>query len=182
MMAKKFLILFVLASLAGHALVIALTARIDMKGVPRLEKVMKVELSTTAEAEPPPVPGHIRPAAPAAPTGKMTPSVRDDSVSLQNPGGPYEPYLLQIRRKIEGLWSYPPLALSQNQQGEAVIRFTIDAGGALNGYYITSTSGSPILDEGALAVVRSAAPFAPLPEKFHLSQLHITATFRYRIN
>ncbi len=128
-----------------------------------------------------PLRARIQPAASAAPTEKMPRGIREDSVGLQNPGGPYESYLLQIRRKIEGLWSYPPLALSQNQEGETVIRFTIDAGGALDGYYVTSTSGSPILDEGALAVVRAASPFAPLPETFRLSRLHITATFRYRI-
>jgi TonB family protein len=182
MMAKKFLIPFVLVSLAGHALVIALTARIDMKGGPGLEKVMNVELSTAAEAGSPPASGRVQPASQDATTGKMPRSVREDSVSLQNRGGPYEPYLLQIRRKIEGLWSYPPLALSQNQEGETVIRFTIDADGKLDGFYVTSTSGSPVLDEGALSVVLSAAPFTPLPETFHLSRLHITATFRYRIN
>ena len=181
MMAKRFLIPFVLASIAGHALVIALTARIDINGGLRPEKVIDVELKTAAEAGSPPASGRIRPASSAALTGKMPHSVHEDSVSLQNPGGPYEPYLLQIRRKIERLWSYPSLALSQNQEGETVIRFTIDADGKLDGFYVTSTSGSSILDEGALAVVLSAAPFGPLPETFRLSRLHITATFRYRI-
>ena len=167
MTAKKFLIPFILASLAGHALVIALTARIDMTDGPRPEKVMNVELKTATEVEPPPARGRIQPAASAARDGRRRPvAYREDSIALQNPGGPYESYLLQIRRKIEGLWSYPPQALSEKQEGEAVIRFTIDAGGALDGNYVTSTSGSSILDEGALAVVRAASPFAPLPETF----------------
>ncbi|PIV01381.1 MAG: hypothetical protein CO013_06935 [Syntrophobacterales bacterium CG_4_8_14_3_um_filter_58_8] len=183
MTAKKFLIPFVLASLAGHALVIALTARIDITGGPRPEKVMNVELKTPTEVEPPPASAQSepKPAAPAARTTATT-GYREDSVALQNPGGRYESYLLQIRRKIEGLWSYPPQALSEKREGNAVIRFTIDAGGALAGYYITSSSGSPILDEGALAVVRAASPFAPLPGAFNLSRLHVTATFRYRMN
>jgi TonB family protein len=182
MMAKRFLIPFVIVSLAGHALVIALTARIDINGGPWAEKVMNVELKTAAEAGSPPASGRVQPVFQAAKAVKMPSAVREDSTSLQNPGGPYEPYLLQIRRKIERLWSYPPMALSQNQEGETVIHFTIDANGKLDGFYVTSTSGSTILDEGALSVVLSAAPFAPLPEAFHLSRLHITATFRYRIN
>jgi protein TonB len=181
MTAKKFLIPFVMASLAGHALIIVLTAQIDMTGGPRPEKVMNVELKTAADAKPPPARVRIQPAAAAAPTEKMPHSIHEDSVGLENPGGPYESYLIRIRRKIEGLWSYPPLALSRNHEGETVIRFTINAGGALDGNDVISTSGSSILDEGALAVVRSASPFAPLPEIFRLSQLHITATFRYRI-
>jgi len=181
MAAKKFLIPFVMASLAGHALIIVLTARIDMTDGPRLEKVMNVELKTATDAKPPPARGRIQPAAAAAPTEETPRSIRENSISLGKPGGPYESYLLQIRRKIEGLWSYPPLALSQNHEGETVIRFTIDASGALDGNDVISTSGRAILDEGALAVVLSASPFAPLPENFRLSQLHITAAFRYRI-
>jgi periplasmic protein TonB len=173
MMAKRFLILFILTSLAGHALVIALTARIDMTVGLRPEKVMNVELKTLSEVELPPASARSRSAE--------TRGYREDSVALQNPGGPYESYLLEIRRKIEGLWSYPPQALSEKREGNAVIHFTIDAGGALTGYYITATSGSPVLDEGALACIRAAAPFAPLPAAFDLSLLHVTATFSYRM-
>jgi outer membrane biosynthesis protein TonB len=41
-------------------------------------------------------------------------------------------------------------------------------------------SGIPVLDEGTLAAVRAAAPYAPLPKDFKLARLHITATFNYR--
>jgi len=181
MTAKKFLIPFILASLAGHALVIALTARIDMRDSMRPEKVMNVELKTPTEVEPPPASTRSEQVAPAA-RATATRGYREDTVALQNPGGPYESYLLQIRRKIEGLWSYPAQALSEKREGSAEIHFTIDAGGALNDYYVTSTSGSPVLDEGALAVVRAASPFAALPAVFNLSRLHVTATFRYRMN
>jgi TonB family protein len=181
MTAKKFLIPFILASLAGHALVIALTARIDRRDGPRPGKVMTVELKTTAEVETPPSASRSRQTEQTARTAKTPAGYREDTVSLQNPGGPYEAYLLQIRRKIEGLWSYPAQAISEKREGSAVIRFTIDAGGALNDYSVTSTSGSPVLDEGALAVVRTASPFEPLPAVFNLSRLHVTATFRYRL-
>ena len=181
MTATKFLIPFILASLAGHALVIGLTARIDRRVGPRPGKVMTVELKTTAEVDPPSSSVRSRQTAQATRTANTPAVYREDTVALQSPGGPYESYLLQIRRKIEGLWSYPAQALSQKQEGEAVIRFTIDAGGSLNDYYVTSTSGSPVLDEGALTVVRAASPFAPLPAVFNLSRLHVTATFRYRM-
>jgi TonB family protein len=180
MTVKKFIIPFILASLAGHALVIFLTARIDSRDGPRPVKVMNVELKTAAEVEAPPSAARGRQAEQTA-HGETSAGYREDAVQLQNPGGPYESYLLQIRRRIEGLWSYPAQALSQKQEGEAVIRFTIDASGTLNDYYVTSTSGSQVLDEGALAVVRAASPFAPLPADFKLSRLHVTATFRYRM-
>jgi protein TonB len=181
MTAKKFLIPFILASLAGHALVIALTVRIDMRDSPRPEKVMNVELKAPMEIEPAPLSSRSGQTAPPAPAEAEHRGYREDTIALQNPGGPYESYLLQIRRKIEGLWSYPAQALSEKREGSAVIRFTIDAGGALAGYYVTSTSGSLVLDEGALAVIRAASPFAALPATFNLSRLHVTATFRYRM-
>jgi protein TonB len=181
MTATKFLIPFILASLAGHALVIALTARIDMRAGPQPEKVMNVELKAPMETEPAPFSSRSGQTAPAAPAEAEPRGYREDTIALQNPGGPYESYLLQIRRKIEGLWSYPAQALSEKREGSAVIRFTIDAGGALAGYYVTSTSGSLVLDEGALAVIRAASPFAALPAAFNLSRLHVTATFRYRM-
>ncbi len=179
-MTQKFLILFILVSLTGHALVIALTARIDMRGSPRTEKVMNVELKMSKDVKPTASPVGKRAVPPLHAAAARVD--REDSVALHNPGGPYEPYILQIRRKIESRWSYPLQALSERREGDTVVRFTIDAGGALSDYYVTSSSGSPQLDEGALAVVRDASPFAAIPAAFQLSRLHVTATFSYRLN
>jgi protein TonB len=175
---KKFLIPFVLTSLAGHALLLALTTRIDMSGETQPEKVITVELKDARESgsrEPP----HRE----KAPPQSMRAAVRfsEDAAELHNPGGPYDAYLRTVRRKIEEIWSYPPEAVSRKREGDAVIRFTIDARGALASCRLLSTSGSPLLDRGTLDVIRTAAPFAPLPEAFNLARLHVTATFSYRL-
>jgi len=180
MKTRKFLIPFVLASLAGHALVLALTTRIDWTVSPPEEpaqKVMMVEMKAPPEEA---VPRHPLPPRAHAPSAGKSGS-REDSVALEGGSSPYGAYLLMIRRKIERLWSYPPQAIVEQEEGTAVIHFTIDASGVLSGYHVTATSGSPVLDEGALAVVRAAAPYEPLPEAFNLSRLHITATFSYRM-
>ncbi|MBA4421481.1 MAG: hypothetical protein C0390_00095 [Syntrophus sp. (in: bacteria)] len=178
MMTRKFLIPFVLASLVGHTLVLALTTRIYWSASSLPEKVITVELKAPPENKTPPKP----------PLPKKTPAVavagggiREDSVALRGDPGPYSAYLLTIRRKIEQIWSYPPQALSEQREGNAVISFTIDSSGALQGYHVTATSGSTVLDEEALAVVRAAAPYAPLPADFNLARLNITATFSYRM-
>jgi TonB family protein len=184
MTAKKFIIPFILASIAGHALVLALTSRVDWTlgshgERPKMEKVMAVELKESPKSA-------VRPTLykpvkkPQAAAVSRPP--REDSVALEGGTSPYGDYLLLIRRKIERLWRYPPQALAQSGEGDAVIHFTIEADGALAEYYVTATSGSPILDEGALAVIRAAAPYGPIPEAFNLSRLHITATFRYRMD
>jgi TonB family protein len=182
MMAKKFLIPFVLASLAGHALVLALTTRINWTLSPQEDQTQKV---MTVELKAPPEKAARRPTlrrgAQSHVAGAGGGGSREDSVALQGEQSPYGAYLIMIRRKIEQRWSYPPQALAQQEEGNAVIRFTINANGTLSGYHVMTTSGSQVLDEGALAVVRAAAPYAPFPEAFNLSRLHITATFSYRM-
>ncbi|TSA45257.1 MAG: TonB family protein [Deltaproteobacteria bacterium] len=174
MTAKKLLIPFVLASLTGHALVLALTTRFDWTGSPRPETVMTFELEAPFENA----------AQPDTPPLEETPPAvgvdgREDE-ALRGKKSRYDTYLLLIRRKIEHHWSYPPQAVSGKKERKAVIRFTIDASGALTGVRVTTTSGSSVLDEGTLAAVRAAAPYAPLPKDFNLTRLHITATFNYQ--
>ena len=180
MKTRKILILFVFASLAGHALLLALTARVGWQAAAPREKVLTVELKTPAdlaprEEEPPlrPVPSRRLPAALAA--------GREDSVALQGRGGRYDTYLLDVRRRIERIWRYPVQALAAKLEGDAEIRFTIDAAGALAGCRVTASSGNPLLDEEAMAVVRTAAPYNPLPGEFQIARLNITATFSYQM-
>jgi len=182
MITPKMLILFVTASLAGHALVLALTTGIDWQTVPPREKVLTVDLKTPEEAarrgeEPP-----ARPAQPPQALTERLAALREDSVALEGRGGPYDAYLLMVRKRIERLWHYPPRALTEKQEGSAVIHFTIDATGKLAACRVTDTSGSPLLDEGALTVVRNAAPYSPFPGSFPISRLNITATFSYQLS
>ena len=182
MITRKSLILFLLASLTGHALVLALAIRVDWTVSPRPERVMTVELKMPEQ----PVPqGKKLPAKTVPPKSIPAPegiALREDSIALQSRGSRYDDYLLAIRKKIERIWNYPQKALAEQREGTAVIRFTIDGDGALTGYHVMTTSGSPILDEGALTVVRSAAPYEPLPERFKLSRLNVTASFTYRMS
>ena len=180
MMTKKFLIPFVLASLVGHALVLVLTTRIDWEVTPPPEqkpKVIAVELKAPLKKVVRRAPRRKLEQRSTANSG----GIREGTATLQGETGPYRDYLFQVRRKIEQLWTYPPQAIAAQEEGNAEIRFTIDANGSLSGYDIIATSGSAVLDQGALAVVKAAAPYAPLPAEYNLSRLHITATFSYRM-
>jgi len=175
MRARRLLIPFALASLAGHALVIVLTTGVDWTGRSRPETVLTVDLQAPpGDATRPDPP---RGEAPPSGDGGENPA---DSVHSRAKESRYDTYLRLIRRKIERHWSDPPRTLPGKKAGSAVIRFTIDASGALRGVRIASASGSQALDEGTLAAVRAAAPFDPLPADFNLTRLHITATFNYR--
>jgi len=62
------------------------------------------------------------------------------------------------------------------------VRFSIQSDGTLAATGIVSSSGFESLDRGALAVVQAAAPYAPFPETFNLSTLHIVARFEYELD
>jgi TonB family protein len=106
----------------------------------------------------------------------------EETVDLANPSGKYRAYLRDLRRRIESLWAYPQDARSRSEKGTAVVRFSIQSDGALAATDIVSSSGFESLDRGALAVVQAAAPYAPFPDTFNLSTLHIVAKFEYDLD
>jgi len=106
---------------------------------------------------------------------------REDTVDLGSSDIKYVTYLAKIKEKIIRIWKYPPKAYEKNEEGNVVIKISIDADGRLSGATITTSSGSTDLDYGSLSVVTAAAPFEPLPEVYNLSRLHIVASFNYKI-
>lgn len=181
-MKKRFLTLFIMFSLAVHATILWFSLGRDEPVAPRESKVFKADLLAPADVEKPSFANQAQ--SPPGYGGRLAGAdiMREASVGLENPGGIYQEYLLKIKRKIESRWSYPPQALAENREGRALIRFTIAADGRLTDSSVLSSSGSALLDEGALACIRAASPFDPLPVSFNISLLHVTATFSYIIN
>jgi len=181
MIPLKFLIPFVLASLAGHALVLTLTTGFGWQNGPHQEpeKVITVELQNPQEQT------ARRPAASRPVMTVRDPEMiglsREDSVALRDARSPYDGYLVLIRQKIERRWIYPPQDLAERREGDTLVRFSIEANGALSDCRVVGPSGSLSLDTGTLAVIRAAAPYSPIPADFRLARLHITATFSYRL-
>jgi TonB family protein len=106
---------------------------------------------------------------------------REDTVDLGSSDIKYVTYLAKIKEKILRIWKYPPKAYEKNEEGNVIIRISIDADGRLSGATVVTSSGSTDLDYGSLSVVTAAAPFEPLPEIYNLSRLHIVASFNYKI-
>jgi protein TonB len=67
----------------------------------------------------------------------------------------------RLRRALR----YPPQARRQGLSGEVHVRFTVASNGSVSTVSIARSSGSPILDEAALATVKRAAPFPPIPSE-----------------
>jgi protein TonB len=70
------------------------------------------------------------------------------------------------RMKVEriGNLNYPDEARRANLSGALMLDVAINADGSLNDVKIVRSSGHRVLDEGAVRIVRLAAPYAPLPQ------------------
>jgi len=179
---QKTFITAILISLASHVLVLSMPI-IGDKPSPRPQSG---SLLTVHLTEPIPAPEEKddkkEPVTvkkqPAATTETVA---REDTVNLGSEDGRYRSYLLKIRKRIENRWKYPPAALQKKEKGTATIRFSIDKNGVLSSQEVVSSSGSQLLDEYTLSVIRAAAPYDRLPGDMDLSKLHIVAVFHYRL-
>ena len=79
------------------------------------------------------------------------------------PEGGTNAILAEIRARIERAKNYPLLLRQSGVQGVARVAFRINAQGQPENVSLKSTSGSPALDQEALATIKRAAPY-PLYE------------------
>lgn len=71
-----------------------------------------------------------------------------------------DPTVLQkIRQKILAVKEYPLLARRQNIQGNVGVVFKVTPAGGVDNVFVTSSSGSNLLDDAAVATVKRGAPF-----------------------
>ena len=180
---KKILIVSILISLTSHIAMLYMTGFIDFRGKARKEDVLVVTLKEPAankekitEEEKANKPVHqVEEEVPVATQEKrrlLTLAAFDIKYSF---------YLKKIKKKIEEIWIYPQAAFEQEEEGIAVVKFSIGEGGDITSSQIIESSGSNYLDQGTLDVVRSAAPYDPLPREFNISQLNVVATFHYKL-
>ncbi len=106
-----------------------------------------------------------------------TGSASERTVSLDSHDSRYASCRLGVKRRIEGVWGYPPDA--RGLAGDLLVTFTILRDGRLKNLQLAETSGIAPLDEEAIRAIREAAPFAPFPERMKFERLNIRAAFYY---
>ena len=186
---KKAIFWPIIISIFIHMTLLAVTGMIDLR-----DNIKPVEIFSVSIKEP-------EPEATPAPkkekiTKKETKSVRtqkekgvsvndddwrEETVDLGSRDIKYVTYLARIKNKILQIWQYPQKAYENNEEGNVIVKMSIDADGRLAGAALISSSGYAELDDGALSVVQTAAPFEPLPGIYDLSRLNIVASFQYKI-
>lgn len=92
-------------------------------------------------------------------------------------------YLDAWRAKIEriGNLNYPEEAKRRNISGSLLLDVAINADGSLNSLTLLRSSGSKVLDDAAMRIVKLAAPFAQFPDELRSDTdvLHITRTWEF---
>lgn len=185
MRANKVLIISIVVSLLIHVVVLSLAGLVDMRSYNTKEEILTISLAAIPSTPDkkmeekrkeiqPPEPQHNEENNPGE-------TKQEDTIELTSRDKKYSKYLLKIREKIETIWVYPHIALQREEEGTTVVRFSIHKSGSLTESTVISTSGSQHLDEGALHVIRNAAPFDPFPIEFDLTQLNIIARFEYKL-
>ena len=77
---------------------------------------------------------------------------------------------------------YPTVARNRRVQGVAKVEFKIDGRGKLIESRIIKGSGSKLLDEEALSVLKRASPFPPPPDRDSGEHVHLALPIEFRIS
>jgi TonB family protein len=158
---------------------------IDLRENAKTVQLFTVQIAQSEPVAPPKKEEKPAPEATPKPDQEVKPipqGTREETVHIGSSDVKYAAYLAGLKRRIMNLWQYPAGAFENKEEGEVVIKISIDADGTLAETMVLTTSGSVHLDSGTLGVVQAAAPFQPLPSQYDLSRLHIIASFHYRLH
>lgn len=194
MNSKKVIFWPALISIVFHFALISASSMIDLRDKVKTKEIFTVDIKETPLDKPPEEKSPKeeekkqevkKPAEKSKPPNEIknvrTGNVKEDTVNLGSRDIKYVAYLDKIKRKILQIWEYPAKAYERNEEGEAVVKMSLDARGNVIAVNLVTSSGSVLLDEGALGIVRAASPFEPLPYNYGLERLHIVASFRYKL-
>ncbi len=181
---KKIFLWPIIISIIGHVVLITVSSMVDLRDHVKAAELFTVQLTQPEPAAEPKK--EEKPAQEKKPQRteetKPLPAVgREDTVDIGSSDVKYAAYLSGVKKKIMRLWQYPNGAYENSEEGEVVVKISIDANGSLAQTALMTSSGSIHLDSGTLGVIQAAAPFQPLPQQYDLSRLHIIASFRYRM-
>lgn len=93
-------------------------------------------------------------------------------------------YLDRWKRKIEGIGIsyFPDSDVTEGMTGSPILEVTIDASGDLQEVIVRETSGSRVLDQAALNILRRAAPFDPFPEAVRIDYDQLRFAYKWQFS
>jgi protein TonB len=93
-------------------------------------------------------------------------------------------YLDRWKRKIEttGLRYFPEQSVLRELTGSPTLEVTINASGQLEEVIVRRSSGSNVLDQAALNILRRASPFDPFPEAIRLDYDQLRFAYKWQFS
>lgn len=88
-------------------------------------------------------------------------------------------YLDRVRRLVQRQMRLDRARAIAGDMGWVIVRYVIERDGTLGDVRILRSSGIAEFDRDALAAVRRAAPFAPIPEALGIPRLVVQGTLKY---
>jgi len=174
MITKKLFIITILISLIGHITVLGLTGLMDISGSLDNDTLFTINLEEKSDLTERTIETkETFPAALSEDTVVASEIKDEDTVNLDSSDSRYRQYLMKVKKNIRSRWSYPDKAYELKEEGTAVVRFSIKEDGKLADSRVIISSGHESLDIESFRVVKSAAPFMPLPKKFDLTKLNM---------
>lgn len=110
-----------------------------------------------------------------SPPAAMAPS------STSASGTARDTYFARLIAYLDALKRYPPEARRLHIEGVVQLRFRLDRSGHVLDYEIANSSGRPILDDEAKALIVRAQPLPPIPADWRESQLSFVVPVEFRL-
>ena len=91
-------------------------------------------------------------------------------------------YLSRWKHKIEtvGVKYFPEQALTDGIRGSPTLEVTVAANGQLQHVNVRRSSGSKLLDQVCLGILRKAAPYDPFPEAIRVDYDQLTFAYKWQ--
>jgi protein TonB len=144
-----------------------------------------VQATEAAEAQPPVARSEASIAAEAAPEQRAEqPSevaAAPEHGNARDAQRRIEAWQRAIFAHIGRFKTYPEAARKRNIRGEIVVAFTLDRKGGVSGVRIAIGSGSSILDQAALEVLRKANPLPAPPGEVRGEAVELLLPMRYQL-
>ncbi|MCP5411328.1 MAG: energy transducer TonB [Alphaproteobacteria bacterium] len=191
-------------TIAFHAVAIgALLAMVHVAPV-RVLKEMTVHINLDkpkqdADVAPPP-PTFVQPTAvtvplpvvpPVAPAPVMVATPPPVAAPMPPPPAPApkaesgqarQDFVARLLAQLNRFKQYPRAARQAHIQGVVMLHFVMDASGRVLTADIAKSSGRPILDQEALALIRRAQPLPPLPADYPTRTLDAVVPVEFSLN
>jgi protein TonB len=148
----------------------------DASTSPGDAKVAAIEEEPTAVKPPPPAKPVTKP-KPAPRTEQRAASVANEAARGPAPGtagaggksteergrADSSAYQAKLAAHLRRFRTFPPEARDKGITGTAIVRFTVTSSGSVSAASLAKSSGAGVLDQAAVAMVRRASPFPPIP-------------------